>query len=408
MATTVQQLIIQMKVTGASQAKQTIANALAGGSVTPGSGGSGGSGANVSLSSITSAYAIFRVFDLLARSVNGAINSITTFSREILSIQQLTGSTFKEAGGISSLMRVAGISDTQGLREMTHVAQAMYSSSGRSAMNFLGVNPKQGESGVAILGRVFDALDKMHDGIRKTNAEIAIFGARNTAAAQALLRMPKAIRDIALRVGESINPRDIGRIDQMNMMVRLLMETVQDRILIPLAGQIIPPLIEFTSVIVRITDALGRANDATSGFLGAVGAVVGLIGGLALGLAGLAKIVTLVAGAWTSLWTTLGTLGATGGAFGAIESIVSGALAFLLTPIGAIVGVLTILVGAFALWKWNESQNSDKIEDNTKRAADALEDIRGHMIGGGRNTKRVTAEIEVERAISRAFGYGLS
>jgi hypothetical protein len=58
--------------------------------------------------------------------------------------------------------------------------------------------------------------------------------------------------------------------------------------------------------------------------------------------------------------------------------------------------------------KEEKAKATDPVAQNTKRAADALEEIKTKMIGGGQRTQGSISRFEAEVAISRALrlGYG--
>ena len=78
------------------------------------------------------------------------------------------------------------------------------------------------------------------------------------------------------------------------------------------------------------------------------------------------------------------------------------------TAVGAGVGAL---VGAVkGLWE-NAHQKSvdgqNEVAKNTKKAADALQDIRGHLIGGGARSEFGKSRAEAEMALQRMLAYGV-
>lgn len=129
----------------------------------------------------------------------------------------------------------------------------------------------------------------------------------------------------------------------------------------------------------------------------------GLLKGLGIGLL-VAGISDLLGGFLSShgqekLGGQVSTIGAYGGTGAAIGS--------LFGPEGTVIGLLGgLIVGEMkTLWDNAHGEKSD-VEKNTARAADALEDIRGQMIGGGRRAARVSSEIELEHALSHLMIHG--
>lgn len=398
-------LVFQIKITGLAQAKAQVAAALSG----AGSGGTIGGGATAGGGSSNSAgggigfgqtYLMMRA----VRSIIGAFSNIASaaerMSNEILTIQQLSGSSFKEAAGMSGLFHAAGISDVQSMRQFIMSTKNARSVGGRAALASAGVIPTPGESGVSVMRRYIDVLATMKDSTAKTAREIAFFGARSTAAMQSLLRMPSALRAIAISVGESVDRRILVSIDVFRKQWTLLTDVIQDRILLPMIGQILPPLLDLSSAAIQLVNKFGELNDATGGALTAIGLVIG-------GITALAGLI----GAVTKFWPMI----AAGFAifsegFAIIRSAISLIALFAagLNPVGLGVAIGAAIIAGITGIKMYSNYNSskDKTEENTGRAADALEDIRGHLIGGGRNAARIRAETENEYLFSRAFGLG--
>lgn len=70
--------------------------------------------------------------------------------------------------------------------------------------------------------------------------------------------------------------------------------------------------------------------------------------------------------------------------------------------IGGSIGAALGILSTFYNYMWGDKSGKDDQAADTKRAADALEDIRGQMIGGGPRGRRVMGDLEVQMAIIRA------
>lgn len=398
-------LVFQIKITGLSQAKAQVASALAGAAP----GGTLGGGTNVNAGGgsrggggigFGQTYLLLQAVRTIIHAFSEVASAAERLSNEILTVQQLSGSSFKEAAGMSALMNVAGVSDAAAMRELIMSIKNTRSVGGRAALYSAGVVPKPGENDLSIMRRYMDALSKMKDSTAKTAREIAFFGSKSTAVMQSLLRMPKALRDIALSVGESIDQRILVNIDVLKKQWALLTETIQDRIIFPMIGLILPPLLDLSGAAIQLANKFGELNDSTGGALAALGLIVGSITAIA-GLIG-----TVV-----RFWPMI----AAGFAlFSEGFAIIRGAISLIalfaagLNPAGLVVGIAAAVIAAITGIKMYSDYHNpkDKTEENTKRAADALDDIRGRMIGGGRNGARIWAESEAEYIIARSIGLG--
>ena len=94
--------------------------------------------------------------------------------------------------------------------------------------------------------------------------------------------------------------------------------------------------------------------------------------------------------------STVGSYAGIGAAIGSIVPAIGTAVGALG---GAVVGELKVV------YDQSHGEKSE-VEKNTERSANALEDIRGQMIGGGRRAARVSSEIELEHALSHVVAHG--
>ena len=187
----------------------------------------------------------------LAGALRSALADATTYAREVLTIQSLSGSTTHEAAGFATLGRIAGISDMADIREITRSAQSLYTQQGSGALGILGVEHGKNEDSIQVINKVIDALAKMPDGIRKTHLEMEAFGQRGAVALQPLIRATEAQRMAIARLTEGINENALHALDQFAMNVQIMQATLLQKIVIPVAADVAGPLNKIADTLQR-------------------------------------------------------------------------------------------------------------------------------------------------------------
>lgn len=390
MATTVQQLVINMKVTGASQAKQTIQNALGGGS--GGSGASGGSGGGSGSASnggsmINSMGILFQVryaVTAVVHAFSAMTRAAEQMSSEILNIRDALGSTFGQASGMNSLFHAAGMSGSTGTKMAERLGSDVVSPNARAAMNILGVGVSPGESGTKIFGDVIKGLQGITDGTRKAQLAIKIFGEDGYKEMLPILRMSKDIYDESQMIAGSLSESDLLKWEHFKEKVANLGNAFISELAMPLLIAIIPAIELVTTTLITLFSAFDNINNAFGGLLA-----------YGIAFAGLAAGLTAIVLIFVKLWEVLKDIAVVKAIIAALDGNYAGIA--MATAIGAGIGI--------GLGTLNSGDSKlGEIADNTKRSADALMDMTASTIGGaGRVGNIVLGNMQVEYTLHNAM-----
>lgn len=377
-----------MKVTGASQAKQTIQNALGGGSGGIGASGgtAGGSGASGGGSMINSMGILFQVryaVTAVVHAFSAMTRAAETMSSEILNIRDALGSTFGQASGMNSLFHAAGMSGSTGTKMAERLGSDVVSPNARATMNILGVGVSPGGSGTKIFGDVIKGLQGITDGTRKAQLAIKIFGEDGYKEMLPILRMSKDIYDESQMIGGAWKEEYANKLEHFKEKVLNLGDAFITQIATPLLVAVIPAIEGLATAFITVFTAFQTFNDMFSGLPAyAVGFALITGGVIALGFA-LAKLIPILESI-------------------ALVKVVIAALDGKWAYIGAAAAIGAGIGLGFGAMNANNKQ--DEIAENTKRTADALMDMTASSIGGGgRVGNLVLGNMQVEYALHNAM-----
>lgn len=345
----IQPLVMQIKVTGQAQAKAQIASVLgASGGGSGASSASSGGGFGLPIGRIAALFVIRRAIEGIVEGFLNIIKSAESMSQSILNIKDTLGASFSQASGMSSLFTTAGMSGEQGSKLAERLAKDVTTPQARAAMNILGVGVNSGQSGADNFYDVIGKLRGITDGTRKASLAMQIFGDEGYKELLPILRMSQNIYDETKKLGQAWSPQYTAAITEFQQQLSLLGQAFMVDLIIPLATDLIPTLVAGMQILTQFLDKLKEIGSAFSNMPG----------------------------------------------FSKMLKDFSPILGPILGPIGQ------AFAGGLDFWK----NYGSKIEDNTRRAADALMDIKGNIIGGGGPLgNRAIGSIEAEYAIRNSL-----
>jgi hypothetical protein len=211
------------------------------------------------------------------------------------------------------------------------------------------------------------------------------------------------------------------KLDQFGQRLNTLGSTILEQWLIPLFEQLEPPLTATVQGITYIANGFKWLNEHTGGLAAEFALVTPVIIGIRTAFAfGTAALEKFTQSLWNaSLQTKLNgqsssiAAGAAGIAGGAgigmgMKKIAGTALAFLAGPeMALIVGAVALFMAGKDLLFPSSNSREDEIADNTKRAADSLQQMRIDLIGGGRIAKRIASGMEIDYAMNQRIYQGM-
>lgn len=293
-------------------------------------------------------------------------------ANEIMNVRQLSGGTTAEAAAFVIQARIAGVAPGQMYREIGRLAESGRNPRIDRALGRLGVRGVREGDVLGTWDKFLDRMSKMQNGAYKTSIAVDALGQKTATALQGLLRMSEFQRDQTKVLSAHIDPNFLNEMQKFQISAALLGETLLDRIAEPLATRVLPFLTSFVETITKAVNVISDLNDSSGGFLTDLA--------IAIGVVTLAIISMTAALRVAALWEAIAD--ALAGNWGAIAA-------------AAAIGV----AGGIALWGWDKTHpaNHDKeIADNTKRTADGLDKLNGHLIGGGDRSRRAATAAEAE------------
>jgi hypothetical protein len=265
------------------------------------------------------------VFTQVIGLAHRAAEAYAAFGTEIMNIRDLTGSSAQESTRAASLFGLAGVTDVQEIREILRLEQSVFSQQGRAALGRIGVSANPNVTGLTLFNQVAEALQRYPDGILKAQAMTDIFGQKSVQALLPLLRLTKEQRDRAFELADTFDTRMLPVIQQWQYMSANLGQTLEMRVIFPIAQRLLPVFIKLADVIVYLADRFAALDKVMGGALSYLLAFSGAaVGVWALVTAGLAlvsvlkqmalwqAIVAALSGNWKNLAIAVG-IGAAAG-----------------------------------------------------------------------------------------------
>lgn len=312
-------------------------------------------------------------------SLEKVFQKFIDFAKEVLNIQALTGSTRQQAVQLATLFRVAGISEQLTYRDIANLPKTTRIGRPAEALYTLGVKIKPGENGAELFGDIFKALDKLKDGMIKTRVITDLFGVRGVAAMEGFLQMTKAQREQALLLASTFDGRGLDAVRSFGNSVSLLGETFLLKLVFPILQKVLPAIEKAVDIATQFINVLSYVDNLSGGILGIA---------LAFGVVTFAVIALIAALKQMAMWQAI--IAALSGNWKAIAAAVA---------VGAGFGAIDYYM--------SRNEKKDKTEDNTRRSAEALEDIQHQMIGGGPRANREASAFDRDMYVGRILAKGL-
>ena len=202
-------------------------------------------------------------------------DKLVKFGSAVMNIRDLTGASARDSVRAENLFRVSGVGDSQQLRDIMRLGKSAFSEQGQSALSELGVGISN--NGLTMLDNIIDRLHGVQDGLRKTELEEQIFGARGVAAIQPLLRLTKEQRDATNALSDSFDTNMLPSIQNFQATLALTGQEILQKFVFPLAQAAMPVIITLTGWLADAANAFNVMNNFMGGTLGAIVGIVGAI-----------------------------------------------------------------------------------------------------------------------------------
>lgn len=217
----------------------------------------------------------------IVTGLHDAVQAYVEYGDQVMAIRDLTGASARESAQAAELFRVAGVKDTQAIREYLKVAKDLTSGQGRMGLSQLGISPASGENTVHLFTRIIDQLGKMPAGMQRTLAMEELFGARGAAALAPLLRMTQQQREAALGLGDAFDTTALAGIQAFQNGVAYLGQAILVQLVYPLANALLPVLNLAISGFTKFSNLLKSIPSWVVGVAALAGAFAGIGGAIA-------------------------------------------------------------------------------------------------------------------------------
>ena len=332
--------------------------------------------------SLTGLYLAARVFRVIAGAIGEAYQEAQSFAKEILNIRDLSGGTMKESVQVAATFKAFGLTDQQGQREILNIAKNLGTQKGAGAVASLGIKVDPGGDGLKTFFKVMDALSHTRAGFERTQAAVKIFGAKAVIALEPMLRGTQHQTEAIAALTAAFNASALPAMEEFQVSVNLLGETILMRLVMPLITKLIPALEWMVDRVSDLVGWLGWLADTTFG-----------ISLLSAAFTVLAGVLTLVALRYAALGAKI--------LFAAAAQAVLDALSGNWIPlaVGATVAAgVGIGFGASSVAAHNREEDlkDDATADAVRDLHKTVREIHGTMIGGGERAHRVQSELQNE------------
>lgn len=174
--------------------------------------------------------------------VKESVDQYAEYAGSIRTIQQLTGASLAQSEQFRNLSKVAGVGDQQAIREVLALSKDLQSGKGRGALAQLGITPGAGENELVTFQKVVGALSKMEDGVRKTNIELQLFGARGVKSLLPFLNLQGDIIAKTATFSANLDGGAIASIQHLQQNFGVLGLAIQNDFVIPIVQKILPAI----------------------------------------------------------------------------------------------------------------------------------------------------------------------
>jgi hypothetical protein len=320
------------------------------------------------------------------------------FGNEVMNVQDMTGASAKDAARALTLMQVAGVNDIQTARELLRLNQAVFNPTAMTALAKLGISPNPNQSGLELMEKVFDRLQKMPNSMRKTGIMEDIFGVRGVAAILPVLRMSREQRQQVYSLADSYNTRLLPAVQQTQFAFGMLGQTIMMQLIFPIAEKLLPLFGATTQALVTIIAWVNKLDQTLGGVFSWVVAIVAALAGFALAARGIAILIHAI----KLLNIQLG-----------ITALLKAAVTGDMRAVAMVAAVAGIAIGA-SIWAHYNNPERDSKEDRAaqkmERAVDKFESAVNRMVSGlnplhGNGVPSGLKEIDI-MALNRMVGLG--
>jgi len=230
--------------------------------------------------SIVAASANVAGFIAISSAADDAIKSLLEYGNTVMNIRDLTGATAGQSVRAADLFKVAGVSDSQGIRDILRLGKDAFSSQGQGALAQLGITASGNQNGLQLFDQIADKLRGMQDGLRKTEIEENLFGARGVAAMLPLLRLTKEQREQTYALADSFDSNMLPALQSLQTDLALAGQGIMQNFVYPLARSLLPMVVTVVQFVSKLANAFNWLNEATHGvstvLLSFAGAVFGI------------------------------------------------------------------------------------------------------------------------------------
>jgi hypothetical protein len=302
------------------------------------------------------AGASVKALQSLVGGISDAVQAYTEFGTQVANIRDLTGASAKESAEAAELFRVAGVKDTQAIRDYLRLAKDLQSSQGQQGLGMLGISSTQGENSVHLLGRIIDKLQQMPAGIQKARVEEELFGTRGAVALQGLLRLTHEQREQALALGDAFGSEGLAAIQSFQFGIAMLGETVMVKLVYPFAQRLLPVLGFIVDKTIVFTAWVGHLNSMTGGVL----VFAGAFAAIGTAIAGVMMVIPPLLTALKSVALVEAVIDALAGQW---QNLAAG------LAVGAVAGIGLYGIGQFG--GSGQSDNTNALNSNTEATQNA-------------------------------------
>lgn len=285
---------------------------------------------------------------LLVSAIRDATEEYTKFGVAAMNLRDITGASGADSTKAETLFRGFGINDSQVMRDMLRLSRDTITPKGEQSLGQLGIDPKSGATGLALLGQVADALDKVKSGTAKAALETDLFGLRGVTALQPYLRAGKAARDQMADLS-TVTEQNLAVVQQWELANALLGATWEQKVVFPIMELVMPALVGLVGMLGSVIWFMGQVQQATGGW------------------AGFAAVLLVVAGAVGALivaWQFYNVTAAITAAWEAVKAAFMGNWGALAAGVAV---ATTIGVGVAGFGAWNNAHpTADGKDANTK------------------------------------------
>lgn len=294
-------------------------------------------------------------------------NAFASSTGELQHMSERTGISIEELSALGYAAKRSGVdmeSLEGGIRKMQKaIDQAGHGSkASREAFRELGVSLKdlKGLSADQQIARLADGFARIEDPTTKAALAMRIFGKSGTEMLPLLDRGSAgiaAITEEARRLGIVLTKDDVAASKQFKGALAELRATLQAAGM-ALARAVLPVLIDFRKTIAPVVNSVVGWVKENAGLAASVLKIAGALAAAGLALMAFGRIISLIGSGFGLVLTGL--------------KLLAGAVVFLLSPVGLLIGLLAGGVAAWLAWTESGQAAMEDIKDAWGGITDAL------------------------------------